>query len=58
MAKFKVTAAEMVYYECEIEAENEQEAMDKAWADDNGDIVWATAGSSDYQIETAIKWED
>ena len=53
MATFKVIASETVYYEADIEAENEQEAMDKAWADSDGNIDWYTCDSSDYQIDGA-----
>ena len=57
MAKFRITASEMVYYEADVEAENEQEAMDKAWTDDDGKIEWYTYDASGYQIDGATEIE-
>ena len=57
MAKFRITASEMVYYEADVEAENEQEAMDKAWTDSDGNIDWYQYDSSDYQIDGATEIE-
>ena len=58
MATFRVIASETVHYVADVEAENEQEAMDIAWADSDGNIDWYKYYSSEYQIDGAKQIEE
>lgn len=48
MAYFRVVSSEVVYHDIIVEAENEDEAIDKAWKDDTG---WNTCGVDSWQID-------
>lgn len=52
MAKYKVIASEIVYSTIIIEAENENEAMEKAFLADYS--FWETDEIGDFQIDKAI----
>ncbi|MEN9917068.1 MAG: hypothetical protein RLY40_1000 [Pseudomonadota bacterium] len=51
MAKYKVIASELVYSTIIIEAENENEAIEKAFL---ADYRFWENGDSDFQIDKAI----
>lgn len=53
MKKFKVIASEIVYSTIIVEAENEAEAMEKAFLNENLHL-WAEGGIGDFQIDKAI----
>lgn len=51
MKTYRVLASSIQYYAINIEAENEQEAIDKAWGIDGG--IFAPLEASDWQIDEA-----
>ncbi len=50
MAKYQVFASEVVFHVIEVEADNEEQAIDKAWESYDG---WKPFEHDNWQIETA-----
>ena len=57
MALFLVTSRQTVYEQTEVEAENEQEALEFAFVESN-DLSWHTIYSEDFEPIKAIKLEE
>jgi hypothetical protein len=57
MALFLVTARQTVYEQTEVEAENEQQALEIAFVE-CGDLDWHTVDAEDFEPINAIKLEE
>ena len=57
MALFLVTARQTVYEQTEVEAENEQEALEIAFVE-CGELDWHTVDAEDFEPIKAIKLEE
>lgn len=50
MKTYKVYASQEIFYAKIVEAENEDEALQKAWEDDNGDD-WKDVAYGEWKLE-------
>ena len=57
MALFLVTSRQTVYEQTEVEAENEQAALELAFVESN-DLSWNTVYAEDFEPIKAIKLEE
>jgi len=52
MPKFKVLSSETIYYETDVEAEDEDKAREKFWDMDHNDNTLVAYESDHWQIDT------
>jgi hypothetical protein len=57
MALFLVTSRQTIYEQTEVEAENEQQALEIAFVD-CGDLDWHTVDAEDFEPIEAFKLEE
>lgn len=55
MPKFIIRSSETVYYETELEADNEEQARAKFWEMNHGDDTLITYDADHWQIDDVIE---